>query len=97
MGLLQVAKYFIAHAGTELHIRPNVKNRRSPFPFSREIEVLAHLPKINREPSELAVLRNDPEIIVTAFELWICKYGHGTLWNNVLTGGKKPGALHIEG
>jgi hypothetical protein len=36
----------------------------------------------------LSFLRNDPEIVVTVLELWICKYGYTTLWNKALTGGK---------
>lgn len=56
-------------------------------------EALSLLPKLEHELSALAVLRNDPDIIVTVLELWICKYGHSTLWNKALTGGKKPRAL----
>lgn len=56
------------------------------------LEALALLPKLNYELSGLAVLHNDPDIIVTVLELWICKYGHATLWNKALTGGKKPRA-----
>lgn len=55
-------------------------------------EVLDLLPALDHEISSLAVLRGDPDIIVTVLELWICKYGHATLWNKALTGGKNPRA-----
>lgn len=54
------------------------------------IELLATL---GHELSSLAVLNRDPDIIVTVLELWICKYGHLTLWNKALTGGQNPRAL----
>ncbi len=52
------------------------------------IQLLELLRTINHDLVHLSFLRNDPEIIVTVLELWICKYGYTTLWNKALTGGK---------
>lgn len=57
--------------------------------------LLKALTALDHEISVLAKLAKDPEIVVTAMELWICKYGHATLWNATLTGGKNPRALRV--
>ncbi len=61
------------------------------------IELLEILRTVSHDLSHLSFLRNDPEIIVTVLELWICKYGHATLWNKALTGGKNAHAHRIHG
>lgn len=61
------------------------------------IELLELLRTVNHDLSHLSFLRNDPEIIVTVLELWICKYGHTTLWNKALTGGKDAHANRNHG
>lgn len=55
-------------------------------------EALTLLPTLDHELAHLGVLKRDPDIIVTVLELWVCKYGHASLWNKALTGGKKPRA-----
>ncbi len=52
------------------------------------IELLELLRPLAHDLSHLSFLHRDPEIVVTVLELWICKYGHATLWNKALTGGK---------
>lgn len=73
---------------------------RVPPPFVVSVlsgrEVLELLATLDHELSALAVLKRDPDIIVTVLELWICKYGHSTLWNKALTGGKNPRALRDD-
>ena len=54
-------------------------------------ELIQLLAPLEHKLSHLAVFSEDPEIIVTVLELWICKYGNG-LWNKALTGGKNPRA-----
>ena len=88
----------IFHSQCWHRIAHPTKREASPFIISvlSGNEVLALLPNLDHELSALAILRNDPDIIVTVLELWVCKYGHGTLWNKALTGGKKPRALRTE-
>ena len=88
----------IFHSQCWRRIAHPTKREASPFIISvlSGNEVLALLPNLDHELSALAILRNDPDIIVTVLELWVCKYGHGTLWNKALTGGKKPRALRTE-
>ncbi|MEJ3960811.1 hypothetical protein WGP40_10835 [Brachymonas sp. G13] len=88
----------IFHSQCWHRIAHPTEREASPFIISvlSGNEVLAFLPSIDHELSSLAVLRNDPDIIVTVLELWVCKYGHSTLWNKALTGGKKPRALRTE-
>lgn len=73
---------------------------RIPPPFTVLVlsgrEALDLLERLDHELSSLAVLKRDPDIIVTVLELWICKYGHSTLWNKALTGGKNPRALRDD-
>lgn len=52
------------------------------------IELLELLRTVHHDLAHLSFLYKDPEIVVTVLELWICKYGHQTLWNKALTGGK---------
>jgi len=52
------------------------------------IELIEILRPVSHDLSHLSFLHKDPEIVVTVLELWICKYGHVTLWNKALTGGK---------
>jgi len=60
------------------------------------IELIELLRPLEHKLSHLAVFTEDPEIIVTVLELWICKYGNG-LWNKALTGGKNPRASRNAG
>ncbi len=60
------------------------------------IELIELLRPLEHKLNHLAVFSEDPEIIVTVLEMWICKYGNG-LWNKALTGGKNPRAARIGG
>lgn len=55
-------------------------------------ELVELLSSVDHPISSLSALTHDPEIVVTAMELWVCKYGYATLWNKTLTGGKNPRA-----
>lgn len=93
-------------AGDELfhsqcwHKLASAEGQRIPPPFIVSVlsghEALDALTTLDHELSALAVLKRDPDIIVTVLELWICKYGHATLWNKALTGGKNPRALRDD-
>lgn len=59
-------------------------------------ELIELLRPLEHKLSHLAVFSEDPEIIVTVLEMWICKHGNG-LWNKALTGGKNPRAARKGG
>lgn len=93
-------------AGDELfhsqcwHKFASAEGPRVPPPFIVSVlsgrEALDALANMDHELSALAILKRDPDIIVTVLELWICKYGHATLWNKALTGGKNPRAMRDD-
>lgn len=60
------------------------------------VELIELLRPLEHKLSHLAVFSDDPEIIVTVLEMWICKHGVG-LWNKALTGGKNPRAQRKTG
>ena len=55
------------------------------------VELIDLLRPLEHKLNHLSVFSEDPEIIVTVLEMWICKHGHD-LWNKALTGGKNPRA-----
>ena len=83
------------------HQLASADDERFPPPFDVSVlsgkDVLDLLANLDHELSSLAVCKRDPDIVVTVLELWICKYGHSTLWNKALTGGKNPRALRDDG
>lgn len=60
------------------------------------VELIELLRPLEHKLNHLAVFSEDPEIIVTVLEMWICKHGNG-LWNKALTGGKNPRAQRNVG
>lgn len=60
-------------------------------------ELIEFLRPLSHDLAYLSFLHKDPEIVVTVIELWICKYGHATLWNKALTGGKNARVNRTHG